>query len=117
MRRGVRIGEVLSSRWCRAVETAKLAFGRAEVWDELNSLFHDRSRREAQNDAVRRRIAAFRGPDNLFLVGHGANIVSLTGIHPGMGGMVVVAPGGPEGFRVVGRLEPNDVLGGQSEAR
>jgi len=116
-RRGVKIETVLSSAWCRARETATLAFGRAEIWHELNSMHHDRSRREAQNEAVRRRIAAFRGPGNLVLVGHGANILSLTGIHPGMGGMVVVAPGGPEGFTIVGRLEPEESLSGRREAR
>ncbi|HEY8554549.1 MAG TPA: histidine phosphatase family protein [Burkholderiales bacterium] len=116
-RRGVKIATVLSSPWCRARETAMLAFGRAEIWRELDSMHHDRSRREAQNEAVRRRIAAFRGPGNLAFVGHGANILSLTGIHPGMGGMVVVAPGGPEGFTIVGRVEPGDVLSDRSEAR
>ncbi|HEX7044025.1 MAG TPA: histidine phosphatase family protein [Burkholderiales bacterium] len=116
-RRGVKIETVLSSAWCRARETATLAFGRAKVWHELDSMHHDRSRREAQNEAVRRRIAAFRGPGNLALVGHGANILSLTGIHPRMGGIVVVAPGGAGGFTIVGRLEPEELRAGQSEAR
>lgn len=116
-RRGVRIGAVETSRWCRAVETARLAFGRSTVWPELDSTFHDRTRKDAQTEAVRKRVAAFRGPDNLFLVGHGSNILALTGEHPGMGGMVVVAPGGQNGFRIVGRLEPDIVLSGQSRAR
>lgn len=115
--RRVRVGAVESSRWCRAVDTARLAFGRATIWPELNSTFHDRSRKEAQTEAVRRRIARFRGPDNLFLVGHGSNILALTGVHPGMGGMVVVAPGGPDGFRIVGELEPEAVLFDQRQPR
>lgn len=115
--RGVRIGEVRTSAWCRAEETARLAFGRAEVWVELNSTFHDRSRKTPQTEAVRRRIAEYRGQDNLFLVGHGSNILALTGVHPGMGGMVVVAPGGPDGFRIVGRLEPEAVLADPNSRR
>lgn len=113
-RRGARIGEVLTSRWCRAVDTAQLAFGRFTVWPELNSTFHDRAPQATQTAAVRRRMAAFRGPDNLFLVGHGSNILALTGIHPRQGGMVVATPGGPDGFRIAGQLEPDAVLSGQT---
>ena len=115
--RGVKTGAVLASRWCRAVETAQLAFGRHEVWNELNSTFHDRSRQDAQSAAVRRRIAAHRGPDNLFLVGHGSNIVHATGAYPGQGGMVIVTPGGPDGFRVAGKLEPAELLAGPTATR
>lgn len=113
-RRGVRIGEVLSSPWCRAIDTARLAFGRAEIWPELSSMHYDRSREAAQNDAVRRRIAAHHGPDNLFLVGHSANVISLTGVSLSSGGIVVVAPGGPDGFRVLGRLEPDRIISGRA---
>ncbi|HLF22743.1 MAG TPA: histidine phosphatase family protein [Burkholderiales bacterium] len=115
--RGVRIGQVQTSAWCRAAETASLAFGRAEVWAELNSTFHDNASKVPQTQAVRQRIAQFRGPDNLFLIGHGSNILALTGIHPSMGGMVVVAPDGANGFRVVGRLEPDAVLVSRPDER
>jgi phosphohistidine phosphatase SixA len=103
--RDIPIGEVLTSRWCRTVDTAQLAFGRHVVWPALNSLFHDRSREKEQTEAVRRRIAAFRGPGNMFLIGHGANILALTGIHPSQGGMVVLTPDGKNGFRIAGELE------------
>jgi broad specificity phosphatase PhoE len=33
------VGRVLSSPWCRCVETAKLAFGGAEVSEPLSNLF------------------------------------------------------------------------------
>lgn len=115
--RRVNAGDVLTSRWCRAVDTAQLAFGRSEVWSQLNSAFHDRGGQDAQTEAVRKRIAGFRGPGNLFLVGHGSNILALTGIHPGMGGMVVVAPGGAAGFAIVGRLEPEATLGAPAGRR
>lgn len=115
--RGVRMGEVLSSRWCRSIDTAELAFGRHRLWPELDSLHGVPAGRDAQTEAVRRRIAEYRGKDNLFLIGHGANILALTGVHPGMGGMVVVAPGGANGFRMVGQLEPGAVLAGQTETR
>ena len=47
--RGIRVGRVLSSRWCRARDTARLAFGEpvqeAEVFD---SFFGTPQRREAR---------------------------------------------------------------------
>lgn len=107
--RGVRVGEILSSRWCRCTETAQLAFGRYQLWSEINSLYQDPGARDKQTDAVRKRIAAHRGPDNLVLVSHGSNILLLTGIHPGPGGMVILTPGGPQGFRVAGKMEPDDI--------
>src|SRR5436190_7870096 len=104
------IGDVLTSRWCRAVETAKLAFDRGEVWPPLGSTYDDEANRAKQKEAVRERISGYRGSTNLFLVGHGTNIHALTGLHPSMGGIVVVAPGGPQGFRIVGQLEPDAIL-------
>lgn len=115
--RGVPIGAVLTSRWCRAVDTARLAFGRADVWAPLDSTFHDGSNKDTQTAAVRARIASFRGPDNLFLVGHGSNILALTGIRPPQGGMVIVAPDGANGFRLVGELDSTTALGTRAPAR
>jgi phosphohistidine phosphatase SixA len=42
--RRVPVGRVLSSHWCRCLETARLAFGRAEPWEPLDSVFEDRAR-------------------------------------------------------------------------
>jgi broad specificity phosphatase PhoE len=39
----VPVGRVLSSRWCRALDTARLAFGdRTEPFPDLDSFFSDR---------------------------------------------------------------------------
>lgn len=111
--RGVRVDAVLSSRWCRAIETARLAFARQESWDELDSLYQDGSRREQQMAALRARVERFRGPGNLFLVGHGTNILAASGILPRPGGLVVLTPGGPQGFKVAGHLEIGDLLPGR----
>ena len=102
--RGVPVAAVLSSRWCRCLETARLAFGEATPWPALDSQFHDRSRADAQAAALRERIATHRGPGNLVLVTHGANIANWTGIHPAQGEVLVLAPGEKGAFRVAGRL-------------
>jgi broad specificity phosphatase PhoE len=38
---GVAIGPVWSSRWCRCLDTARLAFGHAEPAPMLDSMFND----------------------------------------------------------------------------
>ncbi len=104
--RAVPLGRVLSSPWCRCLETARLAFGRAEAWTALNNLFGDRTR-EAEQMRALREIASRRPEDgNLVLVTHGSVVLPLTGIQPAPGEFVVLAPEGDRRFRVVGRLTP-----------
>jgi len=62
-KRGVPIGEVLSSPWCRCVETAELAFGRAQTWTPLSNLHARHENAEKQVRAMRPRIAAYLASD------------------------------------------------------
>ena len=101
--RKVPIGDVLSSPWCRCVETARLAFGRAKTWAALSNLHARQKNAEKQVRAMRPRIAGYQGKDNLVLVSHGSTASALTGEHPAMGEMLVLKPQ-PPGFRVAGRL-------------
>lgn len=104
--RGVPVGEVLASPWCRCVETAQLAFGRSTRWKALSNLFGRPQNAEAQLKALRPRVSAHRGGDNLVLVTHGSTTLALTGVSPATGEIVVLSPGGKDGFRVAGRLIP-----------
>ena len=108
VRRAVLVTRVLSSRWCRCVETARLAFGRVEPWASLDSFFDDRSREPQQTRAVRALFAEPLTGGNLILVTHQVNITALTGIAPAMGEMVVLSPEPGENFRIAGRLGPAD---------
>jgi phosphohistidine phosphatase SixA len=101
---GVQVTAVLSSQWCRCLDTAKLAFGRAEPWAPLNNLFGRREHEPAQTAEVRKRIAAWKGPGTLVLVSQGANISPATGVYPGEGEVVVLRPDPATGFRAVGRI-------------
>jgi phosphohistidine phosphatase SixA len=104
--REIPVGRVLSSQWCRCLETARLAFGTAEPWPALNSFFQDRSSDTDQTRAVRDLVShPFSGP-NIILVTHQVNVTALTGIFPAQGEMVVITPGDGGAFRVVGRLSP-----------
>lgn len=102
---GVRVGRVLSSRWCRSLETARLAFDAAEPFPPLDSLFGRPVGREGPTDAVRDVIRDWRGQDGvLVLVTHQVNITELTGIHPAEGEVVVLRPSDRTGFDLVGSL-------------
>lgn len=100
----VAVDRVLHSRWCRARDTASLAFpGLAEPEPALDSFFQDRSTRTAQTAALRRIVEEWQGPGALVLVSHQVNVTALTGVFPREGEAVVLRPG-PDGFDVAGRL-------------
>ena len=104
--RGVPIGQVLSSRWCRCLETARLAFGTVEPWLPLDSFFPDRSREAEQIPLVRQRASERPTTGNLILVTHQVNIAALTGIAPAAAEMIILTPQGDSTFRLAGRLPP-----------
>ncbi|HEX6265612.1 MAG TPA: histidine phosphatase family protein [Burkholderiales bacterium] len=98
-RRGIPVERVLSSPWCRCLETARLAFGKAEVSQPLSNLFGRYENRESQVQQMREIVKQeFKG--NLVLVTHGSTILALTGVSPGTGEMVIVSRDG----KVAGRL-------------
>ena len=102
---GVAVDAVLSSRWCRSLETARLAFGadRVQPFEAIDSFFGDRSAEPGQTAAAKARIAGFRGDGVQVMVTHQVNITALTGIVPAQGEAVVVEPDGDE-IAVVGRI-------------
>jgi len=105
-RQSVPVAGVLSSRWCRCLETARLAFGRVQPFPPLDSFFETRWREAEQTEALRRELAGWDGQGTLVLVTHQVNITALTGIFPREGEIIVLtrAPGGM--VRVAGRLFP-----------
>jgi broad specificity phosphatase PhoE len=106
VRRSIRIDEVLSSRWCRCLETARLAFpGRqVQVFEALNSFFDDDNRREPQTAQVRGYLS-LRAPGwRVVMVTHQVNITALTGDTVSMGEALVLRLGGDNPGAVLGRL-------------
>jgi phosphohistidine phosphatase SixA len=91
----VAVGRVLSSRWCRALDTARLAFGeRTEPFPPLDSFFANRTDEPAQSDAMRTLLADWRTrADALVCVTHQVNITALTGRVPREGAIIVVRGG------------------------
>ncbi|MFO6421682.1 histidine phosphatase family protein [Hylemonella sp. W303a] len=108
-RQGVSVRRILSSPWCRCVETARLAFERMpQVSAELGNLF-DRPEREAtQTQALKRLVAEVvqsdaGAPGNVFMFTHGSTISALVGVSPATSEMVILTPR-QDGFSVAGRL-------------
>ena len=102
--RAIPVERVLTSPWCRCVETARLAWGGAEVWTPLSNLFGRPENRAEQVLQLKARVSERPGPGNLVLVTHGSTIAALTGINPATAEMVVVTPRGGGRFAVAGRL-------------
>ena len=102
--RRVPVAKLLSSPWCRCLETARLVFGRpAEVQPALGNLF-GRRQAEAQQVAELGKLVRPVSGGNVFMVTHGSTTLALTGVSPGTGEMVILTPLANGGFRVAGRL-------------
>ena len=102
--RGIPVDRLLTSPWCRCVETARLAWGPAEVWTPLGNLFGRSERQAEQVREMRTLVSERRAGGNLLLVSHGSTIVALTGVSPDPAEMVIVTPQGGGRFAVAGRL-------------
>jgi phosphohistidine phosphatase SixA len=95
---GIAVDAVLSSPRCRCLDTARLAFGRAEPWEVLQGALADAELRQRQLAEMRQRIAAHQSDRPLVLVTHGSVVSDLTGLSIRMGEFVVlrrVADGPP----------------------
>ena len=98
--RGIAPARVLSSQWCRCIDTATEAFGRQTPEPALNSFFDDRGSEVAQSAATRKLIAGVKRGEVLVLVTHQVNITALGGQGVGMGDLIVFSRDG----KPLGRL-------------
>lgn len=101
------IGMVQSSEFCRAVDTARLAFGHATPVSELNLCCLDGRNLTEQDrrDFLLRALATRPQPGaNTVLVGHAAFMMTDLG----MGEAGVYAPDGAGGFTRVARILPDE---------
>lgn len=107
--RGIPVARVLSSPWCRCLDTATIAFGvSAETHAALGNLFDHPQNRDRQIAAFRELVAKAPKQGNLVLVTHGSTTLALTGVSPATAEMVVVTPGVNGQFKVAGRIPVAD---------
>ena len=106
---GIAVGEVLSSPYCRCIDTGKLAFGRATSVQYLKPpgvVSGDQAK--LNQERVVQEIMKHRDPSNLVMITHDLNIanVVLEGTVP-MGEFIVVQPNGAD-FDVIGKIRMGD---------
>ena len=103
--RGIPAAGLLSSPWCRCMETARLAFGaQAQATPALGNLFGRPEARAGQVAQMKQLVAEKPSRGNTVMVTHGSTIHALTGISPATGEMVVLTPLGGGRFEIAGRL-------------
>ena len=106
--RGIVVDRLLTSPWCRCIETAQLAWGAArlsaEVWTPLSNLYGRAERQADQVREMRALVGERRAGGNLVLVSHGSTISALTGVSPDPAELVIVTPLGGGRFVVTGRV-------------
>jgi phosphohistidine phosphatase SixA len=100
---GVRADKILSSPWCRCLETARLmVLGPVDgTWAVAAS-----AKSPERLAALRQMLADWRGPGTLVVVTHALTVQALVGIMPGQAETVVVRPklGKEPGVEIVGRI-------------
>jgi hypothetical protein len=103
-REGIAFEKILSSPWCRCIDTANLLnLGTAETEATFGNVVVLRDQRETLTAGGHALIAQWTARGNLLVVTHGANILALTGVSPASGEIVVVK-GGSNLAEPVGRL-------------
>ena len=103
------LAAVLSSRWCRCLDTARLAFGRAAPAPMLDSMFRDgpeAKRRKLRE--VRAYLGTRKEQGNIVLVTHDVNIQALAGRYLRQGQFLVAAVEPDGGLRIAGAMPELD---------
>lgn len=111
--RKISVSDVLSSRWCRCIDTATLAFGRATPAPMLDSMFNEEGKARVHKvklvrDVILQRQRAGQVSGNLVLVTHQQNILAIADVSPASGEMIVTEADSKGNLHVVGRIGPDE---------
>jgi phosphohistidine phosphatase SixA len=103
--RGVAVAKLLSSPWCRCIDTAKLLdLGPVQIAPTFANAFVLAEQQDALKAGAETLIAGWNGPETLLVVTHGANIQALTGSNLGSGEIAVVKADPDGTLREQGRI-------------
>jgi phosphohistidine phosphatase SixA len=106
------IGEVLASPYCRAKETAELAFGHAYIVDR--SLMSTTNLPAQEKEPLLAALRSWLGKPvaegtNRVLISHNAPLMDAVGIYPKPEGVILVfRPDGRGGFSHIATIVPGD---------
>lgn len=105
------IGNVISSEYCRAWQTADLAFGQFEKTSDLNfepAETYSDAQIAAMSERVTPHLSSVPEEANTVLVGHDDPFEAATGIYPDpMGITFVLRPQGDGSFEILGSIAPD----------
>lgn len=104
----ITVSRVLSSQWCRCLETARLMnVGQVEPFPALNSFFQNRSPERSQTQQLRQFILKNqKTAGGVVMVTHQVNITALSNIVPPSGAAVVMGVSSTNQVELIGQLEP-----------
>jgi phosphohistidine phosphatase SixA len=105
---GIAVGEVLSSPYCRCVDTGQIAFGRATPVQYLvpPGVVSD-TQAKLNDERTLQEILKYRDSSNLVMITHDLNIANVVLEPPVMGEFFVVQPNGAD-VDVIGKIRMND---------
>lgn len=95
---------VLSSRYCRTRDTARLAFGSFEDFSPLDPPSTEETARKEQLSEIVQRVRDYTGSGNMVMVTHLETIQALTGAGAREGEAVIVSAGDDLALRVLARI-------------
>lgn len=103
---GISTARVLSSQWCRCMDTATLMdLGPVEAFPTINSFFRNRSQSGPQTSALTDWINNADLSTPTIFVTHQVNITALTDIFPSSGELVFVSRDDKNALSVLGTIE------------
>ncbi len=105
---GIKVDTILTSQWCRCLETAQLLdLGSPTEEPALNSFFQDRSTRTQQTEQIKQRLVEIPDGQKVVLVTHQVNITALTDIFPRSGEIILFRlNNNGNDVEVLGRIMP-----------
>jgi phosphohistidine phosphatase SixA len=108
-RRQIPIKRVLSSQWCRCLDTATLMdVGKVEPFPPLNSFFSDRTQADKKTSQLRQFLLEETHEKGVIvMVSHQVNITAISDIFPRSGeGVVLRIDQDENDIKILGRLFP-----------
>lgn len=104
--KGIPIANILTSPYCRAVDTARIAFGGSQTVEFLSVLeAQPPEQAEANAKVLANRIGSYSGGGNLILVTHAPNIGAVAFETVEQGAFLVLKPEGGSAFAELGKVK------------
>ncbi|WP_417806108.1 histidine phosphatase family protein [Thalassospira lucentensis] len=105
---GIKIDTILSSQWCRCLETAELLnLGPVIEEPSLNSFFRNPNTESRQTQQVLERLQKLPKDSKAILITHQVNITALTGIFPRSGEIILIKVTDDADITILSRLMPD----------